>query len=122
MYLSRVMQILINSENGIYQKNIWQPSADIYRIEQGWLVKLDLAGVRSEDIHLSVRGQYLIIQGLRRDWIVETGQQYYSMEIAYNRFKRVIELPTHLEHSRITTEYRDGMLLIWLKTAPKGGL
>ena len=24
----------------------WQPSTDIYRTQQGWLVKLDLAGVR----------------------------------------------------------------------------
>ncbi|WP_240761598.1 Hsp20/alpha crystallin family protein [Nitrosococcus wardiae] len=116
------MQVLINSEDRAYPECIWQPPADIYRIEQGWLVKLDLAGVRSEDIHLSIQGQHLIIQGLRRDWIVEAGQQYYSMEIAYNRFKRVIEFPNHLEHARITTQYRDGMLLIWLKTAPQGGV
>lgn len=116
------MQVSLSSENGAYQESIWQPPADIYRIEQGWLIKLDLAGVRSEDIQLSVRGQHLIIQGLRRDWIVEAGQQYYSMEIAYNRFKRVIELPTPLEHARIATEYRDGMLLIWLETAPQGGV
>jgi HSP20 family protein len=37
------------------------------------------------------------------------------MEIAYNRFKRVIELPTYLEQAYITTKYRDGMLLIWLE-------
>jgi HSP20 family protein len=37
------------------------------------------------------------------------------MEIAYNRFKRVIELPTYLEQACITTKYRDGMLLIWLE-------
>jgi HSP20 family protein len=41
------------------------------------------------------------------------------MEIAYNRFKRVIELPTSLEQAYITTKYRDGMLLIWLEVGPQ---
>lgn len=111
------MQVIINPEKQAYPESIWQPPADIYRIEHGWLVKLDLAGVSSKDIHLSVRGQHLIVQGLRRDWIIEAGQQYYSMEIAYNRFKRVIELPTYLEQACITTKYRDGMLLIWLEVS-----
>jgi HSP20 family protein len=122
IYFSRTMQVIINPEKQAYPESIWQPPADIYRIEHGWLVKLDLAGVSSEDIHLSVRGQHLIVQGLRRDWIIETGQQYYSMEIAYNRFKRVIELPTYLEQACITTKYRDGMLLIWLEIVSQGEL
>jgi HSP20 family protein len=109
------MQAFIISEKQAYQESLWQPPADIYRIDRGWLVKLDLAGVRREDIHLNVRGKHLIVEGLRRDWVLETGQQYYSMEIAYNRFKRLIELPTNLERARIATEYRDGMLLIWLE-------
>lgn len=113
-----MIQALITSEKQAYQENLWQPPADIYRIARGWLVKLDLAGVRGEDIHLSVKGRRLTIQGLRRDWVIETGQQYYSMEIAYNRFKRVIELSTDLAHTRITTKYRDGMLLIWLEMEP----
>ena len=112
------MQAFITSEKRAYQESLWQPPADIYRIERGWLIKLDLAGVRSEDIHLSVQGKHLIIEGVRRDWVLETGQQHYSMEIAYNRFRRLIELPANLEQTRIATQYRDGMLLIWLELEP----
>lgn len=111
-----MMRAFITSEKQAYQESLWQPPADIYRIARGWLVKLDLAGVRSEDIRLSVKGRRLTVQGLRRDWVIEAGQQYYSMEIAYNRFKRVIEFSTDLSRARIATEYRDGMLLIWLET------
>ncbi len=115
-YSSRRMHAFIIPEKQGYQGRLWQPPADIYRIARGWLIKLDLAGVRSEDIHLGIKGKQLIVQGLRRDWMVEAGQQYYSMEIAYNRFQRVIELPADLTQACLATEYRDGMLLIRLET------
>lgn len=110
------MHAFILSEKQAYRERVWQPPADIYRITRGWLIKLDLAGVRNEDIHLSTQGQRLLIQGVRKDWIIETEQQHYAMEITYNRFKRVLELPADLTQARLTTEYRDGMLLIWLET------
>ena len=38
------------------RKEAWQPRADVYRMPGGWLVKLELAGVRPEEIRLTVRG------------------------------------------------------------------
>ena len=34
----------------------WQPRADVYRTHDGWLVKLELAGVRLDEIRLVDRG------------------------------------------------------------------
>ena len=96
-------------------RGTWRPSADVYRDRNGWLVKFDLAGVRREDIQLNVTGQRLTIAGIRRDWPIQAGQQPYSMEIDYNRFERSVELPSNIENAQITTEYRDGMLLIRLQ-------
>lgn len=91
---------------------IWQPATDVYRTPEGWLVKLDLAGVRPEDIQVSVRGSCLIVQGTRRDWTREEGCCHYRMEIAYSHFERQITLPDDLEHARIRLEQRQGMLLV----------
>lgn len=96
-------------------RGAWCPSADVYRDRNGWLVKVDLAGVRNEDIQLSTTGRHLTIAGVRRDWSIQAGQQPYSMEIDYNRFERSVELPSNIENAQITTEYRDGMLLIRLQ-------
>jgi HSP20 family protein len=93
----------------------WRPTADIYRCRDGWLVKLDLAGVCTEDIELSVREAWLTVRGIRRDWCIREGHQAYSMEISYNRFERAIELPCDLETAQISTEYRDGMLLVYVR-------
>ena len=96
----------------------WQPSADVYRTRQGWLVKLDLAGVRPEDVQVSVQGNRLTVRGTRRDWSLQEGCSHYQMEIAYSRFERSLTLPVSLEQTRITAEHRQGMLLIHIR--PEG--
>jgi HSP20 family protein len=92
----------------------WCPAADIYATSCGWLVKLDLAGVRPQDIELIVRGRRLTVRGVRRDCTLEEGQRHYSLEISYNRFERTLDLPGNVEAARISTDYRDGMLLVHL--------
>jgi HSP20 family protein len=94
----------------------WHPSADVYRTPRGWLVKFDLAGVRPEDLAVSVRGPRLTVRGSRRDWCAEEGCRYYRMEIAYSHFERSLELPCNLERARVAVEYRDGMLLVRIQT------
>jgi HSP20 family protein len=90
----------------------WQPQVDVYRTPEGWVVKMELAGVRPQDVSIAVRGAQLRISGVRHDRMVEEGWSHYTMEIAYQRFERTIELPCDLEHGRITIEGRDGMLLL----------
>ncbi len=94
----------------------WRPAADVYRTPDGWLVKLDLAGVRPEDVQLSVAGSRITARGVRRDWCVAEGCDHYQMEIAYSRFQRTIELPIDLVDARLSFEYRHGMLLIRVRT------
>ncbi len=94
----------------------WQPAADVYRTRQGWLVKLELAGVKPEDIFLHVRGSTLIVEGSRRDFCVAEGCTHHVLEISYSRFKRAIELPCLIETAELSSEYRDGMLLVYLQT------
>jgi HSP20 family protein len=98
----------------------WQPLVDVYRTRGGWLVKYDLAGVLPEDLTLRVHGRSLTIRGTRRDCCLEEGCSHYRLEIAYSRFERTIELPEDLDQTRMTTEFRQGMLLVRIeKEAPR---
>jgi len=93
----------------------WRPSADIYRTADGWVVKMELAGVRPEEINVLASGSELFVSGVRRDRFVEEGWSHYSMEIAYSRFERTIELPCNLERASVSTEYHEGLLLVRVK-------
>lgn len=77
---------------------------------------MDLAGVRPKDLVIQFHGRHLEVHGLRRDLSLVRGHQAYSMEIAYNRFHRTIELPCDIDHSTVQSEYQDGMLLIMVGT------
>ena len=94
----------------------WTPSADVYRARNGWILKFDLAGVRLGDVTVSIRGRRVTISWFRRDWVVEEGCSYYSMEISYNQFERTIEMPSNLDNARVTLEARDGILLVRMMT------
>ena len=107
----RMTRSLFRAATRSYGDPCWCPAADIYRGNRGWLIKFDLAGVRPQDIHLHFEGRRLMVHGERRDLSVVEGQQAYSMEIAYNRFQRSVELPCDLKDVEIRSEYRDGMLL-----------
>ena len=95
----------------------WRPAADIYRTPEGWVVKLELAGVRQEDVNVEASGQELFVSGVRRDRFVEEGWSHHSMEIAYSHFERVIELPCDLDRAGISMEVHDGLLLVRVVTS-----
>jgi HSP20 family protein len=94
----------------------WSPRADVYRTPTGWVVKLDLAGVRPEDVTIEVAGSLLQVRGVRRDTFVSLGYRHHSMEISYSRFQRSVRLPCSAVKSSFKTEYVQGMLVITVET------
>ena len=105
-----------NSSWMVAERQPWQPSADIYRTKDGWVVKFDLAGVRTGDVTVSIRGRRLTVSGVRRDSFFEEGSSHYSMEISYNRFERSLLMPANLESARVTVAAREGLLLLRMIT------
>ncbi|MCA1817043.1 MAG: Hsp20/alpha crystallin family protein [Acidobacteria bacterium] len=92
----------------------WSPAADVYQIKGGWLVKVDIAGVRPEEIEISVGGRVLVIEGSRRDGFCEETLSYHQLEITYSRFEKTLRFPCAIDGARLERDYRDGFLLIYL--------
>ena len=111
----RLLQTFFNEATEPLGDTCWCPSVDVHRGRDLWLVKFDLAGVRAEDLQLEIEGRQLRVSGIRRDLSILDDQQVYSMEIAYNRFRRSVDLPFDLTQAEIRNEYRDGMLLVLIK-------
>jgi HSP20 family protein len=109
------MQAFTASTVSLAQANDWQPLIDVYRTSNGWLIKYELAGVRPEDVSLTVEGRCLTLHGSRRDCSIKEGCCHYRMEISYSHFERTVELPDNLERVRLTSEFWHGMLLVRLE-------
>ncbi len=93
----------------------WEPPLDIYQAQDGWLLKADLAGIRPDEVTVSLQGRTVTLRGHRHDWALEEGCCHYRMEIAYSSFERSVELPADPGNARVETDYRDGMLLIRIR-------
>lgn len=90
----------------------WRPAADVYRTPDGWLVKLELAGVETADLLAELHGRTLRVTGIRRDALLEASCSCQSLEISYDSFEREIEFPVNLSSARLVMEMRQGMLLV----------
>jgi HSP20 family protein len=95
---------------------LWNPSADVYRSQDGWIVKVDLAGICSDDLEIEITGSILAIRGCRRDTSYREGFVYHQMEITYSRFEKTIQFPAPIEGASIARDYSDGFLIIKLQS------
>ncbi|HEX7334968.1 MAG TPA: Hsp20/alpha crystallin family protein [Pyrinomonadaceae bacterium] len=91
---------------------LWNPAADVYKCATGWIVKVDLAGVCSDELEIELRDSLLTIRGCRRDTHYRDGFVYHQMEITYSRFEKSIQFPAPIEGASIRQDYTDGFLII----------
>lgn len=90
----------------------WVPNTDVYTTEDGLVVKVELAGMRREDLELAVEGNRLLITGQRPDATRTPGIKFLVMEIHYGAFECVIEVPPGYELSLARAAYQNGFLRV----------
>ncbi|GAB4458160.1 MAG: hypothetical protein Kow0070_11370 [Anaerolineales bacterium] len=90
--------------------NVWHPPTDVYETEDFFVVKMEIAGMRDEDLEVAVQGNLLMISGSRSDSLER--KAYHQMEIPFGKFSVGIELPARLNLDNASAEYKDGFLTI----------
>jgi HSP20 family protein len=98
------------------RNRLWRPAADVYRTHDGWIVKLDLAGIIPEDLEIVIAGATLHVSGCRRDTFYGESISYQQLEITYSRFERTFRFPCSIEGAALVRDYRDGLLVLHLKS------
>ena len=90
----------------------WIPNTDVYVCETGLVIKVELAGMRREDLELVVEGNRVKISGQRPDGCRPPKCKFLVMEINYGAFETIIELPSGYNMSRARAAYQNGFLRI----------
>jgi len=91
-------------------KSHWVPNTDVYVTKEGLIVKVELAGVRSENLSIHVEGSQLRIRGERPDCCRPGVCTFLVMEINYGAFESVLELPPGYDLSQAKAAYMNGFL------------
>ena len=99
----------------------WVPNTDVYVTEDALVIKVELAGMRKEDLELTVEGNRLTINGHRPDGCRAPKCKFLVMEISYGSFQSVIELPPGYDLSQAKAAYQNGFLRIDVPRAQTAG-
>ncbi len=97
----------------------WSPVVDISEDEKEYAIKAELPDVKKEDIKLNVHDDVLTITGERKYEKEEKGKKYHRVERAYGSFMRSFTLPEDADGTKVTAEYKDGLLNVRLPKSEK---
>ena len=90
----------------------WVPNTDVYVTDSGMVIKVELAGMKSENLEINVEGNRLRISGSRPDCCRAPKCSFLMMEINYGPFERLIELPAGYDLGQAKAAYLNGFLRI----------
>jgi HSP20 family protein len=90
----------------------WVPNTDVYETDNGLVVKVELAGMRSDHLEIMVEENRLRISGNRPDGCRAGKCSFLVMEINYGPFESVLALPPGYDLSQAKAAYLNGFLRI----------
>jgi HSP20 family protein len=92
------------------------PALDMYETDKAVVVELPLAGMKPEEVDVSVEKGVLTVKGESKKEHEVDEKNYYRKEIRSGAFYREVALPTPVLEDKVSAEFQDGVLKI---TAPK---
>lgn len=90
----------------------WVPNTDVYSTDAGLVIKVELPGMKSENLEITVEGSRLHIAGNRPDCCRAPNCSFLVMEINYGPFESVLELPPGYDLGQAKAVYVNGFLRI----------
>lgn len=97
----------------------WAPVVDIQETETEYLVKADLPEVEKKDVKVTVEQGVLTIQGERKQEKEEKGRKFHRIERSYGTFLRTFTVPEDAEETKVTADFKDGVLRVHLLKTEK---
>ena len=90
----------------------WSPNTDVYEVDDGLVIRVELSGMRREDLQLKAEGNMLRISGMRPDDQRPPQSKFLLMEVNFGPFETTIELPSGYDLEEAKALYQNGFLTI----------
>lgn len=88
----------------------WAPRIDVFERENCLVTKVDLPGLKKEEVKVEVSNGYLSISGERKSETEEKKDNIYRRERAYGSFYRAVPLPEGATLENVKATFNDGVL------------
>ncbi len=94
---------------------IWRPPTDVYETAFDLVVVMELAGIREEDMTITLFSDLLVVEGKRDQPAFIDTHSCHQLGIKYGSFRSEVGLVSPVDHESVTAEYHNGLLEIRLK-------
>jgi HSP20 family protein len=85
---------------------------DVYENKDELVIQSAIAGIKNEDIDISLENDIIVIKGERINPLENEEKNYFTRECYFGPFYREIIIPREIDTSRIDANIKNGMLII----------
>jgi HSP20 family protein len=105
------------SEDTNLAPTVWSPATDITEDEHGYSVKVELPGVKKDEVKITMENSVLTIRGEKKQEKQSKSDNAHRVERCYGSFQRSFTLPSTVKAEKIEATFADGILTIALPKA-----
>ena len=89
---------------------IWAPKVDVVTKDNKLVTRVDLPGMKKEDVHVEVEDGFLTLSGERKKETREEKDNFYREEREYGSFCRSVPLPKGVKADDVKATFANGVL------------
>ncbi len=96
-----------------------QLNIDMYQTKDNVIIKSTIAGVRPEDMDITVANDMVTIKGARKREEAIGDDDYFYQECYWGNFSRSVIIPVDIDSEHIEADLKDGILTVVVPKAAK---
>ncbi len=108
---------LVRLDPPLLASSTWTPLADVHETEAGFVVQVELPGLKRSDIEVRVDSEQLMLRGKRKMARPARPDRFHRMERSYGPYSRAFRFPVKVDPDRVTTRFENGLLRLDLPKA-----
>jgi len=85
---------------------------DMYQTDQDIVIQTAVAGIKPEDIDISIEDDVITIRGERKEITTEEEKNYFFQECFWGAFSRQVILPEEVDVSKMEATFQDNVLTL----------
>jgi HSP20 family protein len=95
----------------------WAPALDLSQDKDNVFVKVELPGMKKEEISITLHEGVLTISGERKHEEEKKAGDVFRSERFFGKFHRSVALPAAVKTDKVAAAYKDGILTVTLPKA-----
>jgi len=115
--LELLLRSFLNVENPREPGGAWVPNTDIAETGESLIIRMEMAGVRPDDLEVSVADDLLIVRGYREELCGQGRMCFHRLEMQSGPFLQQVRIPLSFSGSLAQAALRQGLLEIRIPRA-----